>query len=49
MPIQRLRHPPDSVPLNQQGVQTLYVIELSATPSLVRSKPPASWLETSKS
>jgi hypothetical protein len=34
MAIQRLRQPPDSVPLNQ-GVQTLYVVELSARPSPV--------------
>jgi hypothetical protein len=33
MPIHRLRHPPDSVPLTQEGVQTLYVVELSARPS----------------
>ena len=32
MPIQRLRHPPDSVPLTQ-GVQSLYVVELSKRPS----------------
>jgi hypothetical protein len=36
MPIQRFRHPPDSVPLTQEGVQTLYVVELSA-------RPPPAW------
>jgi hypothetical protein len=32
MPIQRLRRPPESVPLTQ-GLETLDVVELSATPS----------------